>query len=74
MISPSRGLHRDQPPPTVGERLNLKVHLASQSRIEMTADVVRVLEKEEARRLQHRAGFAVRGSRILREILAPRCA
>lgn len=46
--------------PTVGERLNLKVYLASQNRIEMTADVVRVLEKEEARRLQRRAGFAAR--------------
>jgi c-di-GMP-binding flagellar brake protein YcgR len=46
--------------PAVGERLNLKVHLASQNRIEMTADVVRVLEKEEARQLQRRVGFAAR--------------
>jgi len=48
--------------PAVGERLNLKIHLASRSLIEMVAEVVRVLEKEEARRLQRRAGFAARVS------------
>jgi PilZ domain-containing protein len=46
--------------PSVGERLNLTFHLAAQKRMELTGEVVRVLDKDEARRLQLRPGFGTR--------------
>jgi hypothetical protein len=46
--------------PSVGERLNLRFHLAAQKRIDLTGEVVRVLDRDEARRIQLRPGFAAR--------------
>jgi len=46
--------------PSVGEKLSLTVHLEAQKRIGLTGEVVRVLDKDQARQLQLRAGFAAR--------------
>jgi len=46
--------------PSVGERLNLRFHLAAQKGIDLTGEVVRVLDRDEARRMQLRPGFAAR--------------
>jgi hypothetical protein len=46
--------------PAVGEALSLRIHLAAQQRIDLTGEVVRVLDKDEARKLQLRPGFAAR--------------
>jgi hypothetical protein len=46
--------------PSVGEKLSLTVYLEAQKRIDLSGEVVRVLDKDEARHLQLRAGFAAR--------------
>jgi hypothetical protein len=46
--------------PSVGEKLSLTVYLEAQKRIALSGEVVRVLDKDEARHLQLRAGFAAR--------------
>jgi hypothetical protein len=48
--------------PSVGEKLKLTVHLESQNRVDLTGEVVRILDKDEARQLQLRAGFGARVS------------
>ena len=48
--------------PSIGDRLTLTMHLAARDRIEMTGEVVRVLDKDDAFKVQRRAGFAARVS------------
>jgi hypothetical protein len=46
--------------PSVGERLNLALYLEARKRIDLTGEVARVLDKNEARQMQLHAGFAAR--------------
>jgi len=46
--------------PSVGEKLSLTVYLEAQKRIALTGEVVRVLDKDKARHMELRAGFAAR--------------
>jgi hypothetical protein len=48
--------------PAVGEKLALTVHVQSRERVDMTGEVVRVLDRNEAFQRQQKAGFGVRVS------------
>jgi PilZ domain-containing protein len=48
--------------PAVGEKLTLTVHVESRDRVDMTGEVVRVLDRNEAFQRQEKAGFGARVS------------
>jgi hypothetical protein len=48
--------------PAVGEKLALTVHVESRDRVDMTGEVVRVLDRNEAFQRQQKAGFGARVS------------
>jgi len=48
--------------PEVGEKLALTVHVESRDRVDMTGEVVRVLDRSEAFQRQEKAGFGARVS------------